>query len=107
MAGNWTKLTVKGKTGDLDQICAVMSMLDTGLMIEDFSDFSFSGMYGELVDESILSADKESVKVSLFVLKNGKIAFATILGDCIFLANERLCGRRDGGKIPRQTNTAE
>lgn len=38
MAGNWTKLTATGKTCDLDKITAVMSMLDNGLMIEDFSD---------------------------------------------------------------------
>ena len=67
MAGNWTKLTATGKTKDLDGISAVMGMLDNGLMIEDYSDFSFSGMYGELVDESILNADKETVRVSLFV----------------------------------------
>ena len=67
MAGTWTKITVTGKTKDLDNIIAVMSMLDNGLMIEDFSDFSLNGMYGELVDESILNADKSTVKVSLFV----------------------------------------
>ena len=67
MAGNWTKLTLTGKTADLDGICAVMSMLDNGLMIEDYSDFSLNGMYGELVDDSILNADKDTVKVSLFV----------------------------------------
>ena len=67
MAGSWTKVTVTGKTRDLDNIVAVMSMLDNGLMIEDFSDFSLNGMYGELVDESILNADRETVKVSLFV----------------------------------------
>ena len=67
MAGNWTKLTVKGNIADLDGICAVMSMLDNGLMIEDYSDFSLNGMYGELVDEQILNADKSVVKVSLFV----------------------------------------
>ena len=67
MGANWTKITVSGKTRDLDQIVAVMSMLDNGLMIEDFSDFSLNGMYGELVDDSILNADKNSVKVSLFV----------------------------------------
>ncbi len=67
MAGNWTKLTVKGHVRDLDDISAVMSMLDNGLMIEDYSDFSLNGMYGELVDDEILSADKEAVKVSLFV----------------------------------------
>ena len=67
MAGTWTKVTVTGKTRDLDGIVAVMSMLDNGLMIEDYSDFSLNGMYGELVDESILNADKEVVRVSLFV----------------------------------------
>ena len=67
MAGNWTKLTVTGHVNDLDGICAVMSMLDNGLMIEDYSDFSLNGMYGELVDESILNADRETVKVSIFV----------------------------------------
>ncbi len=67
MAGSWTKVTVTGKTRDLDGIVAVMSMLDNGLMIEDYSDFSLNGMYGELVDESILNADREIVRVSLFV----------------------------------------
>ncbi len=67
MAGNWTKLTATGKTRDLDGISAVMSMLDNGLMIEDYSDFSPNGMYGDLVDESILNADRETVRVSLFV----------------------------------------
>lgn len=67
MAGTWTKITVTGKTKNLDDIVAVMSMLDNGLMIEDYSDFSLNGMYGELVDESILNADRDTVKVSLFV----------------------------------------
>ena len=67
MAGTWTKITVTGNTQDLDGIVAVMSMLDNGLMIEDYSDFSLNGMYGELVDESILNADRETVRVSLFV----------------------------------------
>lgn len=67
MAGVWTKLTVTGRTADRDEICAVMSMLDNGLMIEDYSDFSLNGMYGELVDDSILNADKDTVKVSIFV----------------------------------------
>lgn len=67
MAGNWTKLTATGRVEQLDEITAVMSMLDNGLMIEDYSDFSFSGMYGELVDDTILNADRNTVKVSLFV----------------------------------------
>ena len=67
MAKTWTKITVIGKTKNLDEITAVMSMLDNGLMIEDYSDFSLNGMYGELVDDEILNADKATVKVSLFV----------------------------------------
>ena len=74
MAGAWTKLTVTGKTRDLDSIVAVMSMLDNGLMIEDYSDFSLNGMYGELVDDSILNADRETVKVSLFVPEERSLA---------------------------------
>ena len=67
MAGNWTKLTIEVSTKDLDEAAAVISMLDNGLMIEDYSDFSLNGMYGELVDESILNADKEHSLISIFV----------------------------------------
>ena len=67
MAGNWTKLTVTSNTKNLDTVVSVMSMLDNGLMIEDYSDFSLNGMYGDLVDESILNKDKECAHVSLFV----------------------------------------
>ncbi len=67
MAGAWTRLTVTAKTEELEVVSAIMSMLDNGLMIEDYSDFSLNGMYGELVDESILEADKSRVKVSIFV----------------------------------------
>ena len=67
MAGNWTKLTIEVNTKDLDKASAVVSMLDNGLMIEDYSDFSLNGMYGELVDESILQADRTKAKISIFV----------------------------------------
>ena len=67
MTRQWTKLTATGSVADTDAITSVMSMLDNGLMIEDYSDFSLNGMYGELVDEQILSADRDTVRVSLFV----------------------------------------
>lgn len=63
----WTQLCVRCSSRDLDEVCSVMSMLDNGLMIEDYSDFSLNGMYGDLVDESILNADREHASVSLFV----------------------------------------
>lgn len=74
MAGNWTKLTATTNVKLLDDVAAVMSMLDNGLMIEDFSDFSLNGMYGELVDDEILNADRETVKVSIFVPEEKSVA---------------------------------
>lgn len=67
MAGAWTKVSVKVKVCDIDRTASIISMLDSGIMIEDFSDFSLNGMYGELVDESILSADRDHGVVSVFV----------------------------------------
>jgi len=84
MAGNWTKLTVTGKVADLDTISSVMSMIDNGLMIEDYSDFSLNGMYGELVDDTILNADKDTVKVSVFVPEERSLA------ECRSFITERL-----------------
>ena len=67
MAGQWTQLTVKVKTADTERTSAVLGMLECGIMIEDYSDFSLNGMYGELVDEAILNADREHSKISVFV----------------------------------------
>lgn len=74
MAGNWTKLTVTVATADTDRAAAVISMLDNGLMIEDYSDFSLNGMYGELVDESILNANRDIAKISIFVPEEKNLA---------------------------------
>ena len=74
----WTKLTVRASRDDLDVVTAVMGMLDNGLMIEDYSDFPFeTGMYGDLVDESIKNADPTRIAVSIFVARE-KISFAGI-----------------------------
>lgn len=74
MSGIWTKLTATANIKFLDDITAVMSMLDNGLMIEDYSDFSLNGMYGELVDDEILNADRDTVKVSIFVPEEKSLA---------------------------------
>ena len=74
MDGQWTKLTVKCKTEELECVSAVMSMLDNGLMIEDYSDFSLNGMYGELVDDKILSASRDVAAVSIFVPEEKSLA---------------------------------
>lgn len=67
MKGEWTKITARGGVEDLEEISAVMSMADNGLLIEDYSDFSLNGMYGELVDDTILNADRTKVAVSVFI----------------------------------------
>ncbi len=72
--GEWTKLSVRGRTEDLEQIAAVMSMLDNGLMIEDYSDVTLDGVYGDLMDERILNADRTHGTVSLFVPEERNLA---------------------------------
>lgn len=67
MAGEWTQLTVKVRTADTERTSAVLGMLECGIMIEDYSDFALNGMYGELVDDAILNADREHSKISIFV----------------------------------------
>ncbi|MBQ2686905.1 MAG: 50S ribosomal protein L11 methyltransferase [Clostridia bacterium] len=65
----WTQIKVGCTTGDLDTVVAVMSMIDPGLMIEDYSDIeeNMTQVYGNLIDETILNADKNKCAVSLFL----------------------------------------
>ena len=74
MAQDWTKVTVSVASCDTDRAAAVISMLDNGLMIEDYSDFSLNGMYGELVDEKILNANRNTAKISIFVPREKNLA---------------------------------
>lgn len=65
----WTQLQVTCTQTDLDTVCAVMSMIDAGLMIEDYSDIEENLMtvYGELIDEKILQSDRSIAKVSIYI----------------------------------------
>ena len=63
----WTQIRATVRTGFLDRLVAIMSAVDECLMIEDYSDFSLNGMYGELADEKILNADRTVASVSLFL----------------------------------------
>ncbi|MBO4322569.1 MAG: 50S ribosomal protein L11 methyltransferase [Clostridia bacterium] len=65
--GEWTAIRATVKTPLLDRLTAIMSVIDTGLMIEDYSDFSLNGVYGELVDDSILKADRSVASVTVFI----------------------------------------
>ena len=66
----WIQIKVTSKTENLDSLTAVMSMISNGLQIEDYSDLEeriLDGVYGDLIDESVLNADKTVVSVSAYV----------------------------------------
>ncbi len=64
---DWTQIKVTVKTERLDELVAVMSMINNNLMIEDLSDIDLKTCYGDLIDEKILNADKSRASVSFFV----------------------------------------
>ena len=64
---DWTQLKVTVPLEHLDDLVAVMSMVNNNLMIEDFSDIDLKTCYGDLIDESILNADKTIASVSVFL----------------------------------------
>ncbi len=72
----WIQIKVTGKTDDLENISAVMSMVENSLFIEDFSDVTTDGMYGALLDESLLNADKTKAAVSVFIPETKSVAEA-------------------------------
>ncbi len=66
----WIQIKVTSKCENLDALCAVMSMISNGLQIEDYSDIEdriLDGVYGDLIDESVLNADREHASVSVYV----------------------------------------
>ena len=70
----WLQIKVTVKTERLDELVALMSMIDTNLLIEDLSDIDLKTCYGDLIDEKILNADKSHASVSYFVPKDANIA---------------------------------
>ncbi len=69
----WSQIKVTVKTEQLDSLISVMSMINSNLMIEDFSDIDLKTCYGDLIDESILNADKSHASVSYFVPKGSNL----------------------------------
>ena len=66
-AGEWTQIKVTVALEKLDTLTAIMSMIDLNLMIEDYSDIDLKTCYGDLIDESLLNADKTIASVSVFI----------------------------------------
>lgn len=65
----WTQVKVTCNVSDLDSVCAVMSMLENSVQIEDYSDLdtTLRTVYGDLIDESIKNADKSIASCSIYV----------------------------------------
>ena len=76
---SWTQVRVECGLADLDTVAAVMSMVDNGLMIEDYSDVTegMNAIYGELLDEEIINKDKTKGAVSVY-LSEDKNVFETV-----------------------------
>ena len=64
---DWSQVKVTVALEALDTLTAIMSMVNNNLMIEDFSDIDLKTCYGDLIDESILNADKTIAAVSVFL----------------------------------------
>ena len=47
----WTQLKVSGRLKDLENISAIVSMIDSSIMVEDYSDMDegMNNIYGELI----------------------------------------------------------
>ena len=90
---DWTQLKVTVPLGHLDALVAVMSMLNNNLMIEDYSDIDLKTCYGDLIDESILNADKTVASVSVFLPAERPFS------DALAFLNERMSAEEIDGKV--------
>ena len=90
---DWTQLKVTVPLAQLDDLVAVMSMVNNNLMIEDYSDIDLKTCYGDLIDEKILNADKSHASVSYFVPKDANIA-----DDMAFLRDRLVSGGFEDAK---------
>ena len=70
----WTQIKVTARLELLDEVTAVMNMISNYLQIEDYSDIDLKTCYGDLIDESILNADKTVASVSVYLPADGGCA---------------------------------
>lgn len=89
----WTQLKVTVPLERRDDLIAIMSMLNNNLMVEDYSDIDLKTCYGDLIDESILNADKTIVSVSVFLPADRPFTDATAF------VRERMAAAGFEGKI--------
>ena len=89
----WTRIKVTVPLTQLDELVAVMSMINNYLQIEDYSDIDLKTCYGDLIDESILNADKTIASVSVYVPADVGVA------DNLAFLKERFATNGIDGKI--------
>ena len=89
---DWTQIRVSCPTERLDDLVAIMSMVNNNLMIEDLSDIDLKTCYGDLIDESILNADKTVAYVSAFFPAEESFG-----GDVDFIRGQMLADGINGG----------
>ena len=71
---DWTQIKLTVSQSDLYTATAIMGMIDLNLQIEDYSDIDLKTCYGDLIDESILNADKTVASVSVYLPANSGTA---------------------------------
>ena len=69
----WIQIKVTVKLDKLDDTVAVMNMVSNYLQIEDYSDIDLKTCYGDLIDETILNADKTIASVLVYLSKDSGV----------------------------------
>lgn len=90
---DWTQYKVTVPLEQLDNTSAVMSMVSNYLQIEDYSDIDLKTCYGDLIDESILNADKTIASVSVYLPADSGTA------DTVHFLKERFASLNIDAKI--------
>ncbi len=66
---SWIQIKATAENKYLNDMQAVMAMVDNSLMIEDYSDVErdLDGVYGDLIDAELLARDRTIASVSVFI----------------------------------------
>ena len=88
---DFKQIKVTCGSADLDNVCAILSMIDNGLTIEDYSDIedTFKDVYADLIDDELLEKDKSKAAVSVFISEERNTS------ESVYFVKERL----DASKI--------
>lgn len=87
----WNKLTLTGKREDEEVLSAILSLIDSSLMIESFEELQINESYGEFLDEGLKALDQKSTRVSVFLPADRSVAEAAA-----FLRERLLCAGIEG-----------